>query len=490
MLTPRSPKMSPRSFRLLFTCLLLISDIAVSYWVIMGGYELRVNVLYPPDHIPPRQSYVHLACFFTVVNIYFMYVFGMYRATRIRSSIDELFGVIKSVTVTLSVVLAMTFFYRDFEYSRLMVVLSFFIGYFMLGTSRGILVVVEGLLLRSGYGRKKALFVGTGDIFEPLVRKILDKPETGYNIIGYLEEEPGAGLAPVPLIGRLSELDVVVDSEQPDEVFVTLKTSHHEMVEKIVDVCDRKSINCTLAPDLVEIMAGPRKFDEIEGIPLIRVKPLWMKGANYFLKRTTDFVLSVLISILLFPLIVLLSIIVKLDTPGPIFYLQKRVGMDGVEYWMFKFRTMPSGAEGGAPAWSDSDDPRATRAGRFLRKASLDELPQLLNVLLGQMSLVGPRPERPFFVQQFKKDIPRYMERHKAKAGMTGWAQVNGLRGDTSLEDRIRYDMYYIENWSIGLDIKILMLTIKTIITDVFEFFLSRFRGDKTEEAEEAEPQE
>ncbi|MEW5945531.1 MAG: undecaprenyl-phosphate glucose phosphotransferase [bacterium] len=467
-------RLSPKSFRVLFFLFLFVADFVVSYWVIMAAYEMRIGLLPPGAAPPPRRDYAGLAYLFAVLNVYFLYAFGTYKDTRGRSGIDEFFGVAKSSTVSLLVLMASTFFYREYEYSRLVIVYSFAIAYFMLGVSRCLVTAVERRMLAAGHGRKKLMFIGTGGHFETLVRKVLEKPGTGYTVLGYLEEDHSGELAAVPLLGSAAEMEKFVEHYEPDEVIVTLKPTHHHLVEAVVDVCDRRGIECTLSPDLVGLMAGPRKFDEISGVPLIRVRRLRARGFNAFVKRAFDLAVSAALIVLAAPLFVVVGVLIKLDSRGPVFYLQKRVGMDGVEYWMFKFRSMEQGAEENGPAWSRENDPRVTRVGRLLRATSLDETPQLFNVLMGQMSIVGPRPERPHFVEKFEKGIARYMERHKVKAGMTGWAQVNGLRGDTSIEERVRYDMYYIENWSLAFDVKIVILTVLTIGQDVLNVLLRR----------------
>ncbi|MEW6201607.1 MAG: undecaprenyl-phosphate glucose phosphotransferase [bacterium] len=462
--------MSPKTMRILFFWLLLITDAVISFCIILIAYEIRVSPITAQAHMPPMSSYIQLGYIFAFLNLYFMYVFGMYKDTRGRSGIDELFGVLKSVTVCLLLILALSFFYRDFSYSRLVLAYTFILAYFLLGTSRYVLIRIERSLLRAGYGRRKLLIVGTGGHFDALVKKITEKPEIGYMILGYIEEKPSHTLAPIPLLGALQEVEKLVDTYSPDEIIVTLDESHHEWVSRIVDICDRRGIDCKLSPNMVELMVRPRTFDEMSGVPLIRLKGLRIRGIDYMMKRILDIFLSSLLLVVLAPLFILITILIKLDSSGPIFYMQKRLGMDGVEYWMYKFRSMRAEAEARTPSWSKDDDPRITRVGRLMRKLSLDELPQIINVLQGTMSLVGPRPERPFFVEKFEKGIPRYLERHKVKAGITGWAQVNGLRGDTSIEERIQYDLYYIENWSLAFDIKILILTVLTILSDAFRF--------------------
>jgi exopolysaccharide biosynthesis polyprenyl glycosylphosphotransferase len=310
--------------------------------------------------------------------------------------------------------------------------------------------------------------VGTGARFKSLCEKIEDRPDLGLSLIGYLEESPSGNLPNVPLLGSIGELEKVVVHFSIEHVIATLKPGRGSEVSRIVDICNTHKAECYVSPDLQQLIVGSHKIDEIAGIPVIRIRGLRLSGFGLFVKRSSDIVFTLIILTFILPFLIMLAILIKLDSPGPIFYMQKRVGLDGKEFWMYKFRSMRTGAEEReGPAWSQDEDPRVTRLGFILRKLSIDELPQIFNVISGEMSLVGPRPERPFFVEQFEKDVPRYMQRHRVKAGMTGWAQVNGLRGDTSIEERVQYDLYYIENWSFWFDIKIMILTAVDILKEI-----------------------
>ena len=271
----------------------------------------------------------------------------------------------------------------------------------------------------------------------------------------------------VKAMGGVDALSEVVEREGVDEVIIAAPEATDDEMLNIISKCDRSTISIKVYPDLFQIMAGQMSIGELGGLPLLNVRDVALRGWKLVLKRGVDLLGSLFGLVFLSPMMMLVSLLVKLDSPGPVFLVQERMGLDGKRFNVFKFRSMRSDAERDGPGWTVKGDPRVTRVGRFIRRTNIDELPQFINVLIGEMSLVGPRTERPVYVEEFRKLIPRYMERHREKAGMTGWAQVNGMRGDSSIEDRTKYDLWYIENWSVWLDIKIILLTIwHTIIHD------------------------
>jgi exopolysaccharide biosynthesis polyprenyl glycosylphosphotransferase len=252
----------------------------------------------------------------------------------------------------------------------------------------------------------------------------------------------------------------LIDNHHVDEVIIALPDASRQDLVKLIAYCQRGRVSVKIYPDLFEYMAGSMTVDELGGMPLLTVRDVALRGWRLSLKRSLDFIGSTFGLIFLSPFMLLTAIVIKLESSGPAFFTQERCGLDGRPFPMIKFRTMRQDAEAFGPGWTVENDPRVTRLGRWMRKTNWDEIPNLINVFLGQMSLVGPRPEQTFFVDKFRETIPRYMERHREKAGMTGWAQVNGLRGDTSLEDRTKYDLWYVENWSLWLDIKIIIRTV------------------------------
>ena len=240
----------------------------------------------------------------------------------------------------------------------------------------------------------------------------------------------------------------------------------HQEALAIISRCERGQVGIKIFPDLFQIIATELSIGDLGGLPLLSVRDVALRGWKLTLKRAVDLVGSAVLLILFSPLLVLVALAIKLDSPGPVFYAQERMGLDANSFWCLKFRSMRADAERDGPGWTTENAPRVTKVGHWLRRVSLDELPQLINVLLGEMSLVGPRPERPVYVEQFRRSIPRYMDRHREKAGMTGWAQVNGLRGDTSIAERTKYDLWYIENWSLWLDFQIILRTIVAVFRD------------------------
>lgn len=451
-----------------FSAAFLILDILFSFAALEISYYVRFHILDPELARPTRENYIALSVIFTALTLYFFAIAGLYRPVPGKSRLDMIFGVVRGIVFSLGILMALSFFYRDFSYSRLITVMGMAIAALLISIERMILVSVEGALLGRGIGTSRLLVVGTGSGFKNIAEKMTANPHKGYELIGYIEENPGKTLRDIPLLGTIDEMEQILVVQNIDVVVLVLDASHHADVQDIVDLCDKRNVDCYLSPDTVGLIVGPREYQDICGVPLIMVKGLRIKGVNAFVKRLSDIIFTLIIMIFMLPVITVIAILVRLDSPGPIFYMQKRVGMDGKIFWMFKFRSMKTEAEAGnGPAWSMTEDPRVTRLGYYLRKFSIDEIPQLFNVIKGDMSLVGPRPERPYFVEQFEKGVPRYMERHKVKSGMTGWAQANGLRGDTSITERVQYDLYYIENWSLWFDIKIIILTIVDILREL-----------------------
>jgi Undecaprenyl-phosphate glucose phosphotransferase len=263
-----------------------------------------------------------------------------------------------------------------------------------------------------------------------------------------------------PVLGTLADIPRIIDKYAIDEVFIGLPESSHQELVSIISLCEREKVGIRVFPDVFQIMASEVTIGDLGGLPLLTIRDVALQGWKLTLKRGMDMLFSATGLVLLSPFLLLTAFLIKLDSPGPVFYAQERMGLDARPFKIIKFRSMRADAESDGPGWTTADDPRKTKLGIFLRRFNIDELPQLINVLMGDMSLVGPRPERPVYVEQFRQSIPRYMDRHREKAGLTGWAQVNGMRGDTSIVERTKYDLWYIENWSLWLDIKIILRTI------------------------------
>jgi len=295
---------------------------------------------------------------------------------------------------------------------------------------------------------------------------IRNSPRLGYEVVGFIDNDPNLKeVDGVPVLGDINVLAQAIRDTRTDEVIIALPHAPHQEVLDIVYRCDGLKVDIKVFPDLFQIMASEVSIGDLNGLPLMSIRDVALRGWRLAVKRAVDLVFSAAALVFLSPFMLLTALLIKLDSEGPVFYVQDRVGLDGKVFPCIKFRTMRVDAEAeSGPVWATKDDPRRTRLGAFLRRFSIDELPQFINVLLGQMSIVGPRPERPVFVEQFKTLVPRYMERHREKAGITGWAQVNGYRGDTSIEERTRYDLWYVENWSLLLDFKIMFKTIWAVL--------------------------
>jgi Undecaprenyl-phosphate glucose phosphotransferase len=312
------------------------------------------------------------------------------------------------------------------------------------------------------------LIIGTGDVARMVLKKIRQSSGTGYEAVGFISIDNGLeSILGVPVLGHLDDLPEIIEQQKISEVIIALPEASSQEILNIIGNCERGRVAIKVFPDVFQIMAAEVSIDDLNGLPLLAVRDVALRGWRLTIKRTMDLIFSGILLIFTSPLMLLLALLIKLDSPGPVFYVQDRMGLDGNIFPIIKFRSMrPNAEDESGPIWAKQDDNRPTRLGTFMRRFSIDEWPQLINVLLGSMSMVGPRPERPIFVNQFRQSIPRYMDRHREKAGMTGWAQVNGLRGDTSIVERAKYDLWYIENWSILLDLKIMLKTLLTVLFD------------------------
>ena len=354
------------------------------------------------------------------------------------------------------------YFFRDADVSRFLYPMTFLTVSTALVTQRvGLQWIIARFLLTRG-ARARVLIVGLGPVAMRLAARCMHRPSLGYELVGFVALEDGRvghRIGGVPILGSKDDLRRLIRDNRVEEVFVTETDIPNDTFFQLFIDSEKETARVQFVPSLVEMMRSSIHYDEVAGVPVYSMQDTPLQGANAFLKRTVDVTLSLAGLVLLSPLLAGIAIAVKYTSPGPVLYKQTRLGLDKREFKIYKFRSMRTDAETHGPGWGGQDDPRTTRVGRWLRRWNLDELPQLWNVLRGDMSLVGPRPERPYYVDRFRELFPRYMSRHAVKTGMTGWAQVHGLRGDTSIQQRLRYDLYYIENWSLWLDMKILLMT-------------------------------
>lgn len=443
------------------------SDAVVLYLCFLFSFWFRFHsdIFRSPLGIPTIDRYAEAFFIGALILLLVFKSFGLYNEKKLQKFSNEFFLIVKAMSMGLVLLMALTFAHREFSYSRLVVALSWAFGIVGLTISRYVVGNLEQWLCRTRGEQKKLLIIGTGDTAKNLLRNIRRNSRWGYEVIGFLsryEGEKEREIDGVPVLTDISRLDEVLKKKKPDEVVLTISGLSHEKMVEVIAECEKHIVQFKLVPDMFEIITSKVDVYDVDGIPLLGLKELPLEYAwNRFVKRTLDILGSISGLVISAPFYVTMPALIKFTSHGTVFYKQTRCGEDGKTFILYKFRTMYNDAEQKTgPVWAKEDDPRCTRVGKWIRKYYLDELPQLINVLRGDMSLVGPRPERPSFVQQFKGDVPRYMSRHLVKSGITGWSQVNGLRGNTPLADRIKYDMYYIENWSVWLDLKILFMTV------------------------------
>lgn len=450
-----------RRARVLLTFTLLLLDagaIALAFYV-----AYRVTFAMSPGNgpVPDPSAFLPMvvAMVVSLVSVYFFY--KLYHQRRGESRIDELYKLIPATSIGVIVATAVvTLLYRDLEYPRLLLVFVWLFTLLFVAVERLLFGMLRSLAYARGWGSLRVLIVGAGEAGNMILEKIRSSPRLGYRPVAFLDDDlVGKQVLGLPVVGRPDDLGDVVRAMHIDEVIIALPDAPHQQILSIVSKCEDGSVSIKVFPDVFQIMASEVNIGDLSGLPLLAMRDVALRGWRLTLKRTVDIALSGAFLVLASPFMLLVALLVKLDSPGPALFTQPRMGLDARPFPIFKFRSMRIDAERDGPGWTTKDDPRVTRLGRLLRRTSLDEFPQFINVFLGHMSLVGPRPEQPAFVEQFRELVPRYMERHREKAGITGWAQVNGLRGDTSISERTKYDLYYIENWSLWFDFKIMILT-------------------------------
>jgi Undecaprenyl-phosphate glucose phosphotransferase len=447
-------------FQRFYNSIKLVTDVvtlavafALSWYVRFTWFSWEV--------LPPTNETLETLA---LVLVIFPVVFrgsNLYTTNRSRSHISEVFEVFKATVLSTLVLVGVSYFIRE-RYSRLTIVLFAGFAFVSLSTVRLAFRALFNELRRRGVNLKTILVVGAGALGQRVVETIEQHRELGFKVTGLLTRKPekvGTTVLRTPVIGLFSDLERVLDEKPVDQVILALPLDEQGQLREIMEVLALRTVDVKVVPDLFNYVTLRGGLEEFGGLPIISLQGAPLEGWNRIAKRAFDILLSSVALLLLAPLMGVLAVLVKLTSRGPIFYAQERMGMDGHLFHMFKFRTMRVDAEKEGARFATPNDDRRTPIGAFLRKTSLDELPQFWNVFVGDMSLVGPRPERPVFIEEFKKQIPRYHLRHMVKSGITGWAQINGLRGDTSIKDRIDYDLYYIENWSLLFDLKILLRT-------------------------------
>jgi len=454
----------------------LLGDLFATLAAFFAAWLLRfeVEVIPVTKNVPEFGPYLQLLPFVLVLWPLVFYFHGLYQMRRGRSRVDEVLTIVVAVllaTVLLSVVIA---WYRPpaapgsteyFTYSRAFLGLFALADLVLVSTSRMILREVLRRIRLSGHNLQRILVVGAGALGKEITQKILAHREMGFEVVGFLDDDPGKVgdvICDVPVLGSLRQAEEVLAAHNIDQVFIALPLEAHKKMLQVIEVMARECVEIKMVPDILQYATLQATLEDVDGTPVINLSQVPLQGWNSMMKRAMDVAIagaSLLALSLIFPFI---ALAIWLEDRGPIFYRQERMGLDGKSFMILKFRSMRVNAEASSgPVWAIRDDPRRTRVGGFLRRWSFDELPQAWNVFVGDMSIVGPRPERPTFVREFKHKIPRYMLRHRVKSGITGWAQVHGWRGNTSIKKRIAYDLYYIQNWSLALDLKILWMTLR-----------------------------
>lgn len=459
-----APNRSARRTALVYASLaLFIIDLVMILVGFLGGYYLRfLSGLFPFDEFQPLRGHTGAIILQLLIMPVILGASGLYRPVRSVSWLDHFYAVFAGISVgtALNIVVG-AFIWKDAPFSRLLTALVWVATITLVMTGRVVIHAIGAYLRQRGWGEERVVIIGSGETADLVLDQIRHSPHTGYRPVGLLLDRPDAETVDgLPVLGTVDQVGVAVSSHQIDTVIIAVPSMSPQQILDIVSQVSRERVNVKVLPDLFQMMTSGVDIGDLNGLPLLSVKDVALRGWNLVLKRSLDLLVSAMVLVVFSPGFLIVAAIIKLTSPGGAFYCQERVGLDGKPFQVIKFRTMRSDAEShSGPVWAHADDPRRTAIGSFLRRSSLDELPQFINVLIGEMSLVGPRPERPYFVEQFQKSVPRYFDRHREKAGITGWAQVNGLRGDTSIEERTAYDLWYVENWSLWLDIKILLMT-------------------------------
>lgn len=448
----------------LLDALVMLAAYALAWFIQIGsGWNVtRDNV------VNMNRTYVLAAVLIVPLYLVLYGIFHLYTPKRVLGRRREFANILKANIIGLFVI-TMTLFLGSkndylYNFSRTMVALFFVINVAAETAERAAIRLTLRTMRSKGYNQKHILLVGYSRAAEAFIDRVANNPEWGYQVRGILDEnrEWGTEYRGVKVIGTPRDLKDILELNTLDEIAITLSLNEYKNLEEIVAACEKSGVHTKFIPDYNNIIPTIPQMEDLQGLPIINIRRVPLTNMfNATIKRIVD-IFGALVAIVIFsPLMLATVALIKLTSPGPIIFSQERVGLHNRPFKMYKFRSMevqnPSSEKS---KWTTPNDPRVTSVGRFIRKTSIDEMPQFFNILKGDMSLVGPRPERPFFVERFKEEIPRYMVKHQVRPGLTGWAQVNGYRGDTSITKRIEHDLYYIENWTLGFDFKILFLTI------------------------------
>jgi Undecaprenyl-phosphate glucose phosphotransferase len=467
-----------RRYNRLLVLFHVLSDafLAVSAFIIAYALRFHTGLIPITKGTPPLRQYVNILPFIAALVPLAFNLQGLYRLRRGRSRVDDFFSVLVGSILAVVFGIVATLYVQTYfatsaarargvwEVSQVVWAIFLVLNTLLTYASRELVREVLERRWRAGIGLKRILIAGSSELGRLVADKILEHRELGYQIVGFVDDRtPGdhLGYRGLPLLGTLAEAPEIAAHENIDHLYVALPPDQHVKMLELIESTSQEIIDVKVVPDLLQVIALRARLEDLDGVPVININDVPLQGFNSVVKRLLDTAISAVALVVVAVPLAIVAALVKLTSRGPVFYTQERMGLDGKPFMIHKFRSMYVDAEAATgPVFASHNDPRRTPLGKFLRRTNIDELPQLWNVLKGEMSIVGPRPERPLFVKEFKDRIPQYMLRHKVKAGITGWAQVNGWRGNTSIEKRIEYDLYYIENWSVRLDLKIMWLTL------------------------------
>lgn len=446
---------------------LLVDAIVVAISYLLAWYIKFATVF--ADTVPGQgaldmETYFSALYFLVPGYVLLYYIFNMYTPKRATRRKYEILAIIQANTVGVVLMIAALYMIKQLNFSRTMLGVFYVLNIVLTILCRTMIRNLLRYFRRKGYNLKYILLIGYSRAAEEYINRINANPQWGYVVRGILDDRIPSGTVykGVKVVGRIENIKYILPENKLDEIAITLALEDYDNLEYIVDICEKSGVHTKFIPDYTSLVPSHPYTEDLVGLPVINIRYVPLTNTlNWVLKRLVDIIGSLMGIIVASPVMIVSALAVRFTSPGPVLFKQERIGLHNKPFNMYKFRTMemqkPSAEQ---KAWTVKDDPRVTKVGRFLRRTSLDELPQLFNILLGEMSLVGPRPERPQFVEKFKDEIPRYMIKHQVRPGLTGWAQVNGYRGDTSIRKRIEYDLYYIENWTLAFDIKIMFLTI------------------------------
>ncbi len=451
-----------------FNRLHLLIDAVIVACSYMLAWYLRFESVFAEKRqgvgVLEMHTYFYALYFIVPGYVILYYIFNMYTSKRTARRKYEVYGIVKANTAGVLLFLVVLYVVNQPNFSRTMIVIFYGVNVVLCTLSRQILRNLLQYFRRKGYNLKHILLVGYSRAAEEYITRIKANPQWGYVVRGILDDRIPRGTLykGAKVLGAIDNLTYILPENRLDEIAITLALQDYGRLEEIVDLCEKSGVHTKFIPDYNSLIPSRPYTEDLMGLPVINIRYVPLTNTlNWIFKRAVDIVGSAAGLVLVSPIMLATALAVKLSSPGPVIFKQERIGLHNKPFWMYKFRTMEIQKESSEKrAWTVRDDPRVTKIGKFLRRTSLDEFPQLYNILRGDMSLVGPRPERPLFVEKFREEIPRYMIKHQVRPGLTGWAQINGYRGDTSIRKRIDYDIFYIENWTMGLDIKILFLTI------------------------------